>query len=87
MFTSSTQREIGYFHVVVVQRRRRNAQQRVMYVQSCCFSNHGGSRVAVAFVAHPRLHENKRFVPKIHFVMRSCLQYGGSVEHEHDQLF
>jgi len=39
VFTSSTQREIRYCHVVVVQRWQRNAQQRVMYVQSCCFSN------------------------------------------------
>ena len=36
MSTSSTKREIRQFHVVVVQRRQRNVQKSVMYVQSCC---------------------------------------------------
>ena len=39
VFTSSTKREIRYFHVVVVQRRQRNVQKSVMHVQSCCFAN------------------------------------------------
>ena len=39
VFTSFTKREIRYFHVVVVQRRQRNVQTSVMYVQSCCFAN------------------------------------------------
>ena len=29
--------EIRQFHVVVVQRRERNVQKSVMYMQSCCF--------------------------------------------------
>ena len=33
---SSTKREIRHFHVVVEQRRQRNVQKSVMYVQSCC---------------------------------------------------
>ena len=37
VFTFSTKREIRQFHVVVVQRRRRNVQKSVMHVQSCCF--------------------------------------------------
>ena len=32
---SSTKREIGHFHVVVVQRRQRNVQKSVMHEQSC----------------------------------------------------
>ena len=32
-------REIRPFQVVVVQRRLRNVQKSVMYVQSCCFAN------------------------------------------------
>ena len=39
MFTSSTKRENRQFLVVVVQRRQRNVQKRVMHVQSCCFAN------------------------------------------------
>ena len=39
VFPSSTKREIRHFHVVVVQRRQRNVQKSVMYVQSCCFAN------------------------------------------------
>ena len=35
---SSTKREIRQFHVVVVQRRKRNVQRSVMHVQSCCFA-------------------------------------------------
>ena len=38
LFPSSTKREIRHFHVVVVQRRLRNAQKSVMYVHSCCFA-------------------------------------------------
>ena len=34
----STKREIRHFHVVVVQRRQRNVQKGVLYVQSCCFA-------------------------------------------------
>ena len=34
----STKREIRQFHVVVVQRRKRNVQRSVMHVQSCCFA-------------------------------------------------
>ena len=36
---SSTKREIRHFHVVVVQRRLRNVQKRLMHVWSCCFAN------------------------------------------------
>ena len=32
-------REIGKFHVVVVQRRQKNVQKRVVHVQSCCFAS------------------------------------------------
>ena len=32
-------REIGKFHVAIVQRRLRYVQKRVMHVQSCCFAN------------------------------------------------
>ena len=39
VFPSSTKREIRHFHVVVVQRRQRNVQKKVMHVQSCCFAN------------------------------------------------
>ena len=39
MFPSSTKREIRHFHVVVVQRRLRNAQKSVMHVHSCYFVN------------------------------------------------
>ena len=39
VFMFSTKREMRHFHVVVVQRRQRNVQKRVMNVQSCCFSN------------------------------------------------
>ena len=40
VFTSWTKREIRHFHVVVVQRRRRNVQKSgVIHLQSCCFSN------------------------------------------------
>ena len=39
MFPSSRKREIRHFHVVVVQRRLRNVQKRVMHVQSCYFAN------------------------------------------------
>ena len=38
-FASSTKREIGKFHGVVVQRRQRNVQKSVMHVQSCCFGD------------------------------------------------
>ena len=38
LFPSSTKREIGQFHVVVVQRRLRNVRKSVMHVQSCCFA-------------------------------------------------
>ena len=40
VFTSWTKREIRHFHVVVVQRRQRNAQKSgVIQLQSCYFSN------------------------------------------------
>ena len=39
LFTSSSKREIGYFHVVVVQWWQRNVLKSVMHVQSCCFAN------------------------------------------------
>ena len=39
VFTCLTRREIKDFHVVVVERRQRNLQKRVMHVQSCCFAN------------------------------------------------
>ena len=39
VFPSSTKREIRHFHVVVVQRRLRNVQKRLMHVWSCCFAN------------------------------------------------
>ena len=38
LFTSSIEREIRHFHVVVVQWRQRNVQKTVMDVQNCCFS-------------------------------------------------
>ena len=37
LFPSSTKREIRQFHVVVVQRRQRNLQKKVMHAQSCLF--------------------------------------------------
>ena len=39
LFPSSTKRELGPFHVIVVQRRQRNVQKGVMHVQSCCFAD------------------------------------------------
>ena len=39
VFPSSTNREIGQFHVLVVQWRQRNVQKSLMHVQSCCFAN------------------------------------------------
>ena len=39
VFPSSKKREIRHYHVVVVQRRLRNAQKSVMQVQSCYFAN------------------------------------------------
>ena len=36
--TSFTKREIGHYHLVVVQWRQRNVQKSVMHVQSCCFA-------------------------------------------------
>ena len=38
VLTSSTKREIRYFHVVVVQWRQRNVEKSVMHVQSRCFA-------------------------------------------------
>ena len=38
VFTSSTQREIRHFHIVVVRRRQRSLQKRVMHVQSSFFT-------------------------------------------------
>ena len=39
LFTSPIEREIRYFHVVVVQWRQRNVQKSVMHdVQTCCFA-------------------------------------------------
>ena len=38
LFTSSIEREIRHFHVVVVQWRQRNVQKTMMDVQNCCFS-------------------------------------------------
>ena len=38
-FTSSTRREMRYFHVIIVQWRLRNVQKSVMHEQSCCFAN------------------------------------------------
>ena len=38
VFTSSIERPIRKFHVLVVQWRQRNVPKSVMYVQSCCFS-------------------------------------------------
>jgi len=35
--TSAVHREIGHFHVVVVQCRQRNEQKSVMHVENCCF--------------------------------------------------
>ena len=37
--TSSIKHEIRHFHVVVVQKRQRNAQKNVMHVQRRCFAN------------------------------------------------
>ena len=39
VFPFSTKPEIRHYHVVVVQRRLRNAQKSVMHVQSCYFAN------------------------------------------------
>ena len=47
MFTSSTEREIKHFHVVVVQWRQRYVQESVMHVQCCCFVNLNLSFLAV----------------------------------------
>ena len=45
VFTSSTQREIRDFHVVVMLRQQRNVQKTVMHVQSC-FANVDGGEMA-----------------------------------------
>ena len=39
VFTSSINREIRHFHVVVVQRREGNVQKSMMRGPSCCFTN------------------------------------------------
>ena len=39
VFTSSKKREIRHYHVVIVQRRLRDAQKSVMHVQSSYFAN------------------------------------------------
>ena len=39
VFPSLTNREIGHFHVVVVQWQQRNVQKSVMHIQSSCFAN------------------------------------------------
>ena len=39
VFPSSKKREIRHYHVVVVQRRLRNAQKSVMHVQRSYFAN------------------------------------------------
>ena len=38
-FRPPAKREIGHFHVVVVQRRQRHVQKSVMHVQSCGYAN------------------------------------------------
>ena len=38
LFTSSINRKIRHFHVVVVQKQERIVQKRVMHVRSCCFA-------------------------------------------------
>ena len=38
VFTSSIKGKIRHFHVVVVQRRRKNVQKSMRYVQSCVFA-------------------------------------------------
>ena len=38
LFTSSIKRQIRHFHVVVVQKQKRNVQKSVMHVRSCCFA-------------------------------------------------
>ena len=45
MFTSSTQREIRHFHVVIMLQQQRNVQKTVMHVQSC-FTNVDGGEMA-----------------------------------------
>ena len=39
LFTTSVKREMRHFHVVVVQKRKRNVQKSVMHVRSCCCAN------------------------------------------------
>ena len=39
VFPSLPNREIGHFHVVVVQWQQRNVQKRVKHIQGCCFAN------------------------------------------------
>ena len=39
VFTSSTNRELRKFHIVVKQRRQKNAPKSMMHVQSCFFAN------------------------------------------------
>ena len=45
VFTSSTQREIRHFHVVIMLQQQRNVQKTVMHVQSC-FTNVDGEEMA-----------------------------------------
>ena len=39
LFMFSIKRKITHFYVVVVQKRQRNVQKRVMHMQSCCFAH------------------------------------------------
>ena len=55
VFTSSTKCEIWHFHVVVVQRRKRNVEKSVTQVQSCCFAN-----LTLLLFCRSRCHRRRR---------------------------
>ena len=69
VFPSSTKREIGHIHVVVVQRRQRNVHKSVMHVQNCgfatlnlllfrCFRCRRRRRILSSLLTHWRVHSN-----------------------------
>ena len=85
VFTSSTQREISHFHVVVVQRRQIIVQNRVMHVQSCCcFAN-----LNLLFFCRSRCRRRRRCLSSLLLSLRRrLLSWGNLAERsEEKRLF
>ena len=70
LFPSSTKREIRQFHVVVVQRRQKNVQKKVMHVPSCCFAD---LNLSVIF-CRSRCRRRRRCVNSLITWVRWCLR-------------